>query len=348
MGARLRISGREYEFFNQLTIDLKYEFSASTFSFGAEFDPDNPTHRRIFRPLTYPTVAVTSDLNERLISGVVLTHKFTRDARRQIGTLSGYSLTGVLSDCEIPIDAYPLHFTNVTLRELAARLLSFFNLGVRVVNDGGIADEIIPEITAKTSSKVYGFLSEIAAQRNLVITHDSFDNLVITRPNVSVAPVATFRQGVLPATSMNLTVNGQNIYSSITALKQSDIQNDNVSETTINNPLVNIFRPMVKQFNVGNDVTAEEAAANLRANQLSNVRLVINTDRWEWLRNGQPETMRPDNIVSVVSPDNYIFRPTNFFVESVKLNLDNNKETATLSCVPPQVYNNQVPTQLFT
>ena len=346
MGARITIAGRQYDFFNKINIDLKYGYSASTFSFSANFDPESAAHRRIFRPLNYSNVNVFSSLGERLITGTILGSKFVRSAEQRLSTINGYSLTGVLSDCQIPIESYPLHYTNVTFAELGRRLLSFFNLGFVAENDGGVSDEIIEEITAKTNITVFQFLSEIAAQRNLILTHDNLDNLVATRPNVNSAPVAHFRQSI-PATEISLDVNGQNVHSSITTLKQADIENDNASEATITNTLVNAFRPTVTQQNVGNDVTVEQAASNVRANELRNIRLKITTDRWEWLRNGSPETMQPNNIISVTSPDNFIFNRTNFFVESVQLKADNDKETAILNCVPPQVYNNQNPSQLF-
>ena len=346
MSATLRLNGRTYDFFNRLTINLQFNSSASTFQFSAFFDPDNRAHRNIFRPLSFPSVAITSSLGERLITGVVLKQGFARGPERRLSSVSGYSLTGVTSDCPWPIESYPLHYTNVTFEELARRALSFFNLGFVVENGQEVAGEIIPEITARPGIRVYQFLSEIVAQRNLILTHDARDNLVLTRPLVDQAPVATFRQDI-PVTEISLDVNGQQFFDSVTIMKQADVEGENVSQATVTNSLVGAYRPLVALYNVGNEVTVEDAARNVRANQLRNVRVVIKTDRWTWLRNGQLETMRPNNIVSVIAPDIYIFNRTNFFVESVQLNLDNDKESAVLTCVLPQAYNNQEPINIF-
>lgn len=348
MSASLRIQGRNYSFFNKISIDLKYASSASTFSFEAQFNPNNSLDRFLFRPLAYANVGINSSLGERLITGTILQNNFQRSSEQRLATLSGYSSTGVLSDSAFPIESYPLHFTNVTYRELVLRAISFFdpNINFVVENDDGFADEIIEEITATTTITVYKFLSEVAAQRNLFLTGDSFGNLLLTRTNINSNPITHFQQST-PSTTISLNVNGQGIHSDITAMKQPDVENDNVSQSTIRNSLVSAIRPITVQQNVGNDVTVEQVARNVLAKELRNIRLTINTDRWTWLRNGTLETMRPNNVVSVTSPDNFIFERTNFFVESVRLNLDNNKETATLTCVPVEVYNNQVPTQLF-
>lgn len=346
MAVTISIDGRQYDFFNKVSIDLKYGYSASTFSFSALFDPDNATHRRIFRPLQYQEVVITSDLGERLLTGTILRQKFTRSAKRELSTFSGYSKSGVLADCTIPKSLYPLEYSNLTFQELAERLIEPFGIDLIIQDFGVVAPTLIESITAKNTESVYGFLNNIIAQRNFVLTNTAFGNLLLTRPNTSASPVATFRQSI-PVTRISLDVNGQPLHSELTALKQADIINNNASESTVNNSLVSSFRPTVKQQNVGNDITVEDAARNIRSNELRNVKLIIETDRWRWLRNRTPETMTPNNIVSVISPDNYIFNRTNFFVESVKLNLDENKETAILTCVLPQVYNNNEPQNIF-
>lgn len=346
MSARLSIGNTEYDFFNKVSIDLKYGFSASSFSFSALFDAESATHRRLFRPLTYQVVRVISNLDERLITGNVLTTKTTRTSVQTLSSLSGYSRTGFLSDCSIPIENYPLQYTNLTFRELAEKLIDPFNIRLIVNNDNGVANEVIPEITTNASSNIYSFLSEIAAQRNLVLTHTPFGNLLLDQPAVNRAPVATFDESI-PSTEISLNINGQAMHSPITVLKQADIINDNASETSISNPLVGVFRPKVAEQNIGNDVTVEDAARNVRANELRNIRLTIKTDRWQWLNNGQPQTMTPNNIIQVTSPDNFIFRPTRFFVEQVNLSLDHNQETAVLRCVLPEVFTNQNPRSIF-
>lgn len=346
MAVRITIDGRQYDFFNKLSIDLKYGYAASTFSFSALFDPDNATHRRIFRPLAYQDVVITSELGETLLTGTILRHKFPRSSKRELCTFSGYSKSGALGDCTIPKSVYPLEFTNLSFQEIAERLIQPFGIDLVIQDFGVVAEQIIDSITAQNTESVYGFLNNIISQRNLVLTNTALGNLILTRPNANAAPVATFRQSI-PVTKISLDTNGQALHSDLTALKQADVTNNNAPEETVTNPLVGAFRPTLKEQNVGNDVTAEDAARNIRGSELRNIKLTIETDRWTWLRNRTPETMTPNNVISVIAPDIYLFNRTNFFVESVKLNLDKDKETAILTCVLPEVYNNNEPQNIF-
>ena len=92
----------------------------------------------------------------------------------------------------------------------------------------------------------------------------------------------------------------------------------------------------------------EDAAKNQRAAELKNIRLKIRTSQWEWPINGSTEVMRPNNVIGVISPENFIFNKTNFFVERVKLILDEKKEVAELDCVLPQVFSNEDPPNIFS
>lgn len=346
MAARIIIDGRPFEFFNNVSIDLKFGQSASTFQFSAYFDPDNSTHRRIFRPLSYQEVVIEDERGLTLLTGTILNHNFERTSRPELSTLSGYSKTGVLSDCVIPKSQYPLEYNGLTYQELAEKLITPFDIELEIQDFGVLAPTVIDAISASGTETVFGFLNNIAIQRNLVLTNTFRGNLLLTRANTNAAPIATFRES-LPVTRINLAVNGQNIHNPITALKQADIERDDASEFLVENSLVRSFRPTLQNQTVGNDVTIEDVARNIRSSELRNLKLIIETDRWAWLRNQTPETMQPGFIIAVISPSNYIFELTRFFVESVQLNRDETTETAVLTCVLPQVYDNTDPANIF-
>lgn len=345
MAFDVKIGTTNYDFFNKITIRSKFGHIASGFNLTALYENENPVHRRIFRPLSYNPIQINSERGERLITGTILNNKFLTDKTQRKASASGYSTCGIVQDCSIPLSAYPLQFNGLTIRQIAERLLTPFGLTISIVNDGGIADQVIDEVTASPSDSVSQFLTNIVAQRNLVLTNNEFGQLQITRPNLNQAPIATYREET-PATSIELTVNGQALHSSITAMKQIDIEGDNVAESTVENPTIPIFRPLIKLQNVGNDNQTEDAARNIRANELRAIRLKITSDRITWLNGNRAnavETIRPNNIISVISPENYIYNRTSFFVEQVELTIDDKKEIAVLNCVLPEVYSNQTP-----
>ena len=345
MPIRVNIGDDQFDFFNSGTITLNYARATSSFRLSGLFDSQSEVYRRVFKPLDYKQVTIDTLRGERLITGVVTNHGFNHEARPRMASLFGYNNVGVLQDCSIPIGS-PYQFVNLTLRQIAEQLASPFNVNVVVQNDNGLADETIDEETANITESIIQFLSRIASQKNLVLTSTPLGELLITRTIVDRPSIATYTEG-LPGTKISLAVDGQNMHSDITAMQQADLDTNNVGQQTVNNSLVNSFRPRTIVQNTSDNNETELAARNIRANQLKNIRLTISSDRWEWLNNGLVETILPDNIVTVISPENYIFSATNFFVERVILTLDHRKETAILNCVLPQVYNNADPVNIF-
>jgi len=346
MGLLIKVGNRQVDFFTKGSIELKYAHIGSTFKLSGVFDKDNAFQRRLFKPLSYEEITIFSVRGERLITGVVLNHAFKSEPREEIVTIFGYSKTGVLQDSQIPLSVYPLEYNGLTLRQIATKLCDPFGIKVIVENDQGISDEVIDEVTADPEQTVSKFIVQIASQRNLVITHNEFGNLLITRAQTNVPSIATYREEV-PATTIRLSVVGANMHSEITAMKEIGIESDNASESEVTNTLVQSFRPKIRLQNVGNDNTVDNVARNIRANELKSIRLIISSDRWEWLNDKSLETIRPNNIVDVISADNYLAKRTQFFVESVQLDFDSTKETSILNCVLPQVYNNEDPKDIF-
>ena len=51
-------------------------------------------------------------------------------------TISGYSLTGVLEDCEIPPKIYPLQSDNLSLKQIAQKIIAPF--GLKMIVDSSV------------------------------------------------------------------------------------------------------------------------------------------------------------------------------------------------------------------
>jgi hypothetical protein len=71
--------------------------------------------------------------------------------------------------------------------------------------------------------------------------------------------------------------------------------------------------------------------------------LTISIDRWDL--NGK--VIRPNNIISILAPHLYIYKKVNWFIESVEYTGNNEKQTAVLNCVLPEVYNNSPVKSIF-
>ena len=79
------------------------------------------------------------------------------------------------------------------------------------------------------------------------------------------------------------------------------------------------------------------------ADELRNIKLVIQTDQWTV----GGKIVRPNNIIEIIAPKLFIFTKRRFYIESVTLVGDEAKTTATWNCVMPEVYNGKTPVNIF-
>ena len=52
------------------------------------------------------------------MTGVILNHGFTETKNKELTSVGGYSVTGVLEDCHISPDKYPLESKGKTVKQM--------------------------------------------------------------------------------------------------------------------------------------------------------------------------------------------------------------------------------------
>jgi hypothetical protein len=143
---------------------------------------------------------------------------------------------------------------------------------------------------------------------------------------------------------MTMRFNGQKMHSDITVQKQAGIEGGNSGENTIVNPFVPfVYRPKVVKQNSGNDNDTLEAAKSIRSAEMKGIVLTIKTSMWEI----EGEVIKPNQIITVRNPELYLYKKSNWFIESVKLDGDEKQTIATLTCVLPETYNGGTPSYIF-
>lgn len=338
-----RITNRSVDKFNQFRLNLQYDSIASTFSFNFFFDPENKDHKEMACVSHYHTCTLEHN-NELLLTGYVLSQAFNHSNVKQLAAIGGYSLPGFLEDCEIPVSLYPLQSDGLSLKQIAEKLIVPF--GLKMVVDSSVAskmDAVYETSTASESQTIKGYLTELAAQKNIIMSHNARGNLLFTSAKTKQKPILHFENGVI-GTSMSMSFNGQGMHSEITVQKQADVDGGNSGESTIKNPYVPfVYRPKVKTQSSGDDIDTDLVARQMLAAELKNLKLTIVTDRWEL--NGK--ILKPGTIISVLNPEVYIYKKSLFFIESIDFIGDNKSVTATLNCVLPEVYNTDTPISIF-
>lgn len=338
-----RIRNRQVEFFNNFTLKLSYDSVGSSFGFSFLYNPDNREHVELSVVGHYHIGRIYHN-NELLMTGSILSHAFKDDENTNLATFSGYSLSGVLEDVNIPVELYPLQFDRLSLKEIAQKLISKFDFKMEV--DQRVQsemDKIFDVSTADEKQTIKEYLSELASQKNIILSHNEKGNLYFTRANATGTPILNFDGGI-PFTEMNLTFNGQKMHSHITVMKQASSDGGNAGQSTIKNPYVPyVYRPKTITQNSGDDIATDTVAKMALAQELKDLKLVIVTDRWEI--NGS--IIKPNNLISVINPKIGIFKKSEWFIESVTLVGDEEKTVATLECVLPEVYNGKTPKYIF-
>ena len=337
-----RFVNRKIEFFNNFDFTLTYDAVASAFAFKFLFDPDNPEHKELACIGHYHTVQLIHN-GELLLTGYLLSQNFKDKPVPEMTAFGGYSLGGVIEDCDIPPDLFPLQYDGLSLRQIAGKLLSKFP-EVGMVVDGSVAakmDEAFATTTATEGQSIKAYLTELATQKNIIISHDAKGRVLFTKAKANAKPVLDYENGGTPFTSMELTYNGQGMHSHITMMKDADADAGNAGEETIRNPLVPfVYRPKVLKQSSGTDNNTTDAAKQAVAAEIKGgVKLTIETDRWMV----GDKILRPGAIINARNPRVYLYNKTRWFVEAIQFKGTHELTTAYVNCVLPSVYDGSTP-----
>lgn len=339
----LKINEQNFEFFESFNVSLRYDSVASSFSLKLYFDPENPKHVELLRPAT--RICRLEHNGDLLITGYTTGFKFLDTAEPTLVTVSGYSLPGVLEDCQLPLDYYPLESIGVSLLDIAQRMVQPFGLGLQV--DGWVRTEMekpFEKTTADPFQTIKQYLSELASQRGVVLSHSADGSLLFTRALVNdQLPEIVFGSGT-PGVEYDLQVNLQGMHSQISVQQEANDDGGNVSIFTVPNPYQNLYKTAVLNQTSGDDNDTITAAKMARAKELQNIKLQIKIDRWD----KDNRIIRPNSVVAVANnPRIFITKETKFFIEAIDYIGDAEKMTATLHCVLPEAYNLDDPINIF-
>lgn len=341
MGLSMKINGISFEKFDLINFSKALDSIASTFSFSIYFDKDNEEKRSIFTPLSYHLVEIFDD-QKLVLTGTFLNHAFVSDENTNLVSVSGYSKCGILEDCSIPRQLYPLESLNKSLSEICNKIFKYFD--IKFVVDPSVQKDmnlIFKKSIAGEDESVKDYIAKLAAQRNIVLGHNEKGEVVFFRPSEkSQVKMQLTKENTL---KMGLNANGQNMHHTLMVLRQPTMPRGRKTEGTdkkkpnlkfydsINNPLVlNTKRNTVKVMTSGEDVDTVKAVQNLRADQMKNISIDVSFENWVDLNCG--------DVVDVINPEIFIYTPTKFMVGSVSKTEDTQSKTMNISLNPPEAY----------
>lgn len=353
---KLLISGKECNFFTNGSITLKLDSIASTFEFSARFSAQNKEHQEMFKPLQYKDVEIFNSKDRLIFTGTILNHSFKSNQGRELVVISGYSKSGILEDVTIPLNAYPLENNNSSFLDIAKRLCGLFGIGVVVseqsksisestvnTNQKNIkekstfesikarANSIFGRTSAEPTETIKDYLSKLAGQKNIILSHNEKGEVLIFQPSYNQKPRYFFTKG--NSLSMSADFNGQALHSEISVIRQPSDDNEGVSTTDkITNPLVAKYRPTTKILSSGGDTETKDSANNELAYELKSINVGVELQ-------GLFDEIYPGEIVNVHNHYIYCYAYNRFMVDTVTLKFDEKEERTTLGLVVPETFN---------
>lgn len=333
------IEGQRFRFWDRVSIVRSLD-SVDAVEFGAPFDPDTPGFRETFRPFSFKPLEITVGGDPLFTGTLVGVTPSVEDSRRTVA-VSGYSLPGVLQDCTAPASSYPLEFDGQGLQQIAATLTAPFGIDVQFDADPGA---IFERVAIEPTKTVLSFLTDLAKQRNLVISSTARGLLQFSQSVATGNPVARLRQGSAPVLSVTPAFSPQSYYSHITGVEPAGVGLDGAQFTVKNPRLAGVIRPHT--FNIPDTLTADlSAAASAKMGRMFGNAAAYSVPVATW-RDPQGAIWAPNTTVTLVAPGAMVYNEYEFVIRSIRFEREGRSETAILNLVIPGAFSGGIPEAL--
>jgi len=327
---------KRYRLWTNISISRSID-SMDTLEFDSPFDPESSDLREKFRPMSFKSVVVTVG-DKPLFTGTMLTPdpKLANDG--QTVFVRGYSLPGVLNDCNASAGSYPLDFADQDLRQITQKLAAPFGLDVSFTAQAGAVFE---DVTMETSKKVLQFIIALAKQRNLIVASTSDGALLLQQEIATGKPVAILNQGNSPLISVLPIFNPQEYFSHITGIESMQLGLGGSKFTVKNERIDGVIRPFT--FNVPDSFEGEVSiAVKAKIGRMFGNTVFYTVELSTW-RDSKGELWTPNTTIILQAPNAMIYNNYEFIIRAVRFQQDSDSQTAILNLVLPGTFSGEVP-----
>jgi prophage tail gpP-like protein len=330
------IDGKRFRFWSEVRVTRSID-AMDTVEFSAPFDSKIPNFKATFRPFSYKDVDIIVG-GSRLFSGTMVGVTPTVSASQKVVSVSAYSKPGVLNDCTLTGSSYPLEFNDQNLRDIAKSIADTFGIAVDFRVDPG---PVFERVSLKPSKKVLPFLSELAQQRNMIISSSEDGALIFWRSIDPGTPVASLSQGASPLTQVTPFFSPQEYYSHITGIDPVLIGLEG-SQFTVKNPRLNgVVRPITfsPQDTIDSDV---QDAVQAKASRMFGNMASYSASVSSW-NDPSGNLWKPNTSIKLFANDAMVYGEYEFIIRSVELIKDSRSESAVLNLVIPGSFSGKLP-----
>tara|TARA_R100000541_G_scaffold18689_2_gene28561 strand:+ start:12136 stop:13368 length:1233 start_codon:yes stop_codon:yes gene_type:complete len=335
----ISIKGERFRFWVDVTITQAID-TVSTVEFTAPFTPDDPAFREKFRPFAYNDVDIDIG-NGQLFTGTMLPPTPSTGPTARTVAVACYGRPGVLGDCTAPASAYPIEWNEATLATIAEKCAAFFGLGVQFDADTGAAFQ---RVSLAAGRKVLTFLSDLAAQRGLVMSDTPGGKLLFRKAVETGTPVANFTEGSSPLLGVQPMFSGRDYFSHVTGISPTIIGLAGTQFTVTNARLADAVRPYTFDSQDMLDADVQTSVDSKMGRMFAAaVSYEVSVSTW---RDPQGELWAPNTLVTLLAEGAMVYSRSTFLIRSVTLSKTPKSETAVLNLILPGSLAGKVPTVL--
>jgi prophage tail gpP-like protein len=344
---RLKIDGVIYENWGDITLSLTFNTVASSFSFTAR--PQDKVGAENVRFARFQSAVIEHE-GQTILTGTITNVKKRVTSKGTTINVQGYSTTGVLADCPIAKESYPLQFDNLSLRQIAEKVASPYDVEVVFSPTArAIGEQKYTTKAPAVSQRVSQFLAPLASQKGLILRHNELGQLLFTNPDPTDPVVATLQEGIRGVVELSLEVRGQGLYSETTAMGQASLESEGQREGSVENPAVTegIFRPQIIPQTNGESTDSQKAARTAVSAQLENIVGDAIISGFRVGVEGKKRVAIPGDIVEVLEPRIDIDKKTRLLVLSNTIKETAKTRSSILELVMEQTYSDQTPVKFY-
>ncbi len=330
----LEVDGKNFAYWTSLKYRRAID-SVDTCTFTAPFDPTVKAHRNLFRPATFREV-ILRHAGEVLFTGTMLNPIPRPSESGTTVEVSAYSKCGVWEDVTMPVSSLPLEFNGLKLSKIANALGGPFGLSPDFGADEGA---LFKKVELDPSTSPLQFIAELAKQRNLVIGANQDGDPLFWKSETSGSPVAILDGNKQPVLDVQPNVNDRGIYSEVTGLVKAKHGRPG-SKFSESSPFSEAVRPLVFSLDDTEPADAPNAVKAKLGRSLAEAvsyMLKVGTIYDEsdnlWDRN---------TFVRLKAPDVMIYKPYDFLVRAVTIDVSAQTDSAELELVLPGAFSGEV------
>lgn len=336
----VNIDGTRFRFWDSIRLTRSID-AMDVIEFGAPFDAAAPGFKDTFQPFSFKPLSVFVG-GVPLFSGTMVTVDPVLAADKKTLVISGYSLPGVLNDCTPTAAALDkVESNNQTLKEIATTLTAPFGLSVEFEGDPG---PVFERVHVGASKKVLASLTDLAKQRNFIISSTSQGALLFLKSTSGGQPVARLAQGDSPLLSVTPQFNPQDYYSHVTGIAPQLVGLPSAGFTVKNPFLSGVFRPFTftaPDTENSNVKKAVEAKHGRMFGSMASYSAQVVT----W-RDPSGRLWEPNTTIKLLAPDAMVYSEYEFVVRSVTFERTRASEIAVLELVIPGSFSGEIPEAL--